>query len=83
MKTPFLLQEMAPVDVCPQKMTKVLEASKKLRCGNDDYGNNQYLCLPNVNKTSFVEFCYNGTIGMQEKGILLSFFSFVDNKFRK
>ena len=66
---------MARVDVCPKNLTKVIESSKKLRCGNDDYGNNQYLCLPNVNKTSLVEFCYNGTMGLQEKGIFL--FTFI------
>lgn len=77
---------MARVDVCPKNLTDVIEASKKLGCGNDAYGNNQYLCLPNVNKTSLVEFCYNGTIGFQEKGILLNFISdqevnpFVNNR---
>ena len=63
---------MARVDVCPKNLTDVIEASKKLGCGNDAYGNNQYLCLPNVYKTSLVEFCYSGTIGFQEKGILLN-----------
>nr|XP_022291666.1 uncharacterized protein LOC111102991 isoform X1 [Crassostrea virginica] len=62
---------MTPVDVCPQNLTKVLEAAKKLGCGNDDYGKNQYLCLPNVNKTSLIEFCYKGTLGLQEKGFCL------------
>lgn len=73
----FPLQDMARVDVCPKNLTKVIESSKKLRCGNDDYGNNQYLCLPNVNKTSLVEFCYNGTMGFQEKGIFLFTFFFL------
>nr|XP_022295214.1 uncharacterized protein LOC111105304 isoform X5 [Crassostrea virginica] len=58
---------MARVDVCPQNWTKVIEASEKLGCGDDDYGNNQYLCLPHVNKTSLVEFCYEGIMGRQEK----------------
>lgn len=62
---------MARVDVCPASLTKVIEASERLGCGNDQYGNNQYLCLPNVNKTSLVEFCYNGIIGFQENGTLL------------
>lgn len=65
---------MARVDICPKSLTKVIEASKKLGCGKDRYGNNQYLCLPNVNKTSLVEFCYNGTIGFQESGMLLILF---------
>lgn len=58
------------VDVCPKNLTKVFEAATKLGCGNDVYGNNRYLCLPNVNKTSLFEFCYEGTLGLQEKGIL-------------
>lgn len=66
---------MTPVDVCPQNLTKVFEAAKKLGCGNDDYGKNQYLCLPNANKTSLIEFCYKGTLGLQEKGIILPFIS--------
>ena len=71
---------MARVDVCPQNLTEVIEASKKLGCGYDEYGKNQYLCLPHVNKTSLVEFCYEGIMGRQEKGIPLTFFfSFVDN----
>ena len=66
---------MARVDVCPKNLTKVIEASRMLGCGNDTYGNNQYLCLPNVNKTSLVEFCYDGLMGLQEKGIHIIFFS--------
>nr|XP_022290822.1 uncharacterized protein LOC111102406 [Crassostrea virginica] len=58
---------MARVDVCPQNLNKVIEASEKLGCGDDEYGNNQYLCLPHVNKTSLVEFCYEGIMGRQEK----------------
>lgn len=66
---------MARVDVCPKILTKVIEASRMLGCGNDTYGNNQYLCLPNVNKTSLVEFCYDGLMGLQEKGIRIIFIS--------
>ena len=63
------LQDMARVDACPKNLTKVIEASKKLGCKNDEYGNNQYLCLPSVDKTSLVEFCYGGIMGFQKKGI--------------
>ena len=66
---------MARVDVCPKTLTKVIKASRMLGCGNDTYGNNQYLCLPNVNKTSLVEFCYNGLMALQEKGIRIIFIS--------
>lgn len=59
---------MTSVDVCPFNLVEVEEASKRLGCGNDSYGNNQYMCLPNVNKTALVEFCYDGIMGLQEKG---------------
>lgn len=47
-----------------------MQASKRLRCGDDIYGNNQYLCLPNKNKTSLVEICFQGVMGIVEKGKL-------------
>lgn len=62
---------MAQVDVCPGNLTAITKASQKLGCGNDEYENNQYLCVPNVDKSSLVEFCYDGIIGYQEKGIFL------------
>lgn len=38
---------MVLVNVCPNNEHDVLQASNRLGCGNDRYGNNQYLCLPN------------------------------------
>lgn len=61
---------MALVNVCPKNKHDVMQASKRLGCGNDIYGNNQYLCLPNKNKTSLVEFCFQGEMGIVEKGKL-------------
>lgn len=61
---------MVLVSVCPRSKHDVMQASKRLRCGDDIYGNNQYLCLPNKNKTSLVEFCFQGVMGMVEKGKL-------------
>lgn len=63
----------ALVDRCPKIEQDVIQASKRLGCGNDIYGNNQYLCLPNRNKTSLVEFCYQGSMGIIEKGKCLEF----------
>ena len=54
---------MTRVEACPTNLTKVIEASRKLGCKNDEYGNNQYLCLPIVDNTSLVEFCYGGIMG--------------------
>ena len=44
------------------------EASKRLGCGNDLYGNNQYMCLPNVEKTALIEFCHDDIMGIHEEG---------------
>lgn len=64
---------MVLVSVCPRSKHDVMQASKRLRCGDDIYGNNQYLCLPNKNKTSLVEFCFQGVMGIVEKGNCLEF----------
>lgn len=61
---------MALANVCPKNEHDVSQASKRLGCSNDTFGNNQYMCLPNKNKTSLVEFCFQGTMGMVEKGML-------------
>lgn len=61
---------MARIDTCPENSATVTEASRRLGCGHDEYGNSQYLCLPNVNLTSFVEFCYEGIMPLQENGTL-------------
>lgn len=58
------------VNVCPKNEHDVIQASKRLGCDNDRYGNNQYLCLPNKKKTSLVELCFQGVMGIVEKGKL-------------
>ena len=60
---------MVRVEACPKNLIKVVEASKRLGCKRDEYGNNQYLCLPNVDNTSLIEFCYGGIMGFQKKGM--------------
>nr|XP_022289541.1 uncharacterized protein LOC111101370 isoform X2 [Crassostrea virginica]XP_022289542.1 uncharacterized protein LOC111101370 isoform X2 [Crassostrea virginica]XP_022289543.1 uncharacterized protein LOC111101370 isoform X2 [Crassostrea virginica] len=62
---------MPPVQHCPKNETEVNEASKRLECGSDIYGNNQYMCLPNRNKTALFEFCHEGIMGIQKPGICL------------
>ena len=59
---------MTRVDVCPSNLAEVEEASRRLGCGNDQFGNNPYMCLPDVEKTSLIEFCYDGIMRVQEKG---------------
>lgn len=61
---------MSSVAVCPKTLEELMKAANILGCGNDPYGNNQYLCLPNVDKTSLVEFCYGNLMGMFEQGIV-------------
>lgn len=57
------------VDKCPRNQTEVDEAAARLGCGTDKYGNNQYICLPNTEKTSLVEICYDEIMGIIEKGM--------------
>ena len=59
---------MVPVTACPTNLTEVEESSKRLGCGLDTFGNNQYMCLSDVNKTSLFELCYDGIMGIQDKG---------------
>lgn len=60
---------MTVVDRCPQNQTEASKAATRLECPTDKYGNNQYMCLPNWQKTSLVEFCYNGLMGLYDKGM--------------
>ena len=57
------------VNSCPPNQTEIDKANRQLKCGVDSYGNNQYMCLPNEEKTSLVEFCYHGIMGIENKGI--------------
>lgn len=63
---------MARVSTCPKNLTEVEVASTRLKCGADDHGHSQYMCLPNVEKTSLVEFCYKDTLGIRQKGMELT-----------
>lgn len=64
-----LTQNASMVDTCPGDLDGVNEASKRLECGVDSFGHNQYMCTPNVEKTSLFEYCYDGIMGIQEKGL--------------
>lgn len=59
---------MAKVSVCPKTSEEIKVASNKLGCGNDRYENNQYLCIPNDDTTSLVQFCDDGEMGLVEEG---------------
>lgn len=60
---------MGYVDVCPDTEAGIKTASKRLDCKNDTYNNNQYMCLPNEEKSSLVELCFTGTMGIELKGM--------------
>nr|XP_022288914.1 uncharacterized protein LOC111101001 isoform X2 [Crassostrea virginica] len=62
------LQNIDLVHTCPEDQKDVIKASQQLGCQDDSFGNNQYMCLPNEEKTSLVQFCYDGIMGIQEKG---------------
>lgn len=66
----FFFTVITLVSECPKNEYDVIQASKRLGCGYDIYGNNQYMCVPNKSKTSLVEFCFQGVMGMVEKGKL-------------
>lgn len=59
---------MGVVDVCPRRQIDITTASKKLGCKNDTYGNNKYMCVPKDDKSSLVEICYDGNMGIEEPG---------------
>lgn len=61
------------VTECPKSQSEVREASDRLRCGNDTNGNNQYMCL-RYDRHSLIEFCYDGVMGIVDKGNCLEIF---------
>lgn len=65
---------MVPVSSCPKNKLDTIKASDILKCGNDKYNNSQYMCLPNTEKSSLMEFCFNGVMGAEEKGNCLEVF---------
>lgn len=56
------------IDACPKNLDEIKNASANLECGFDRFGNSQYVCLPNTEKSSLIEFCYEGLMGLKEKG---------------
>ncbi|XP_062610395.1 uncharacterized protein LOC134272159 isoform X2 [Saccostrea cucullata] len=56
------------VESCPQNLTEVMKSSTRLDCGRDKYGNDQYICVPNIEKSGLVEFCYKGIMGIIQRG---------------
>lgn len=60
---------MARIIACPKNLEDVRNASASLGCGHDSFGNSQYVCLPNTEKSSLIELCYKGLMGLKEKGM--------------
>lgn len=61
------IRRMSVVNNCPTNLAEIAKASKRLGCKNDTYGNNQYLCVPDLDKTSMQEFCFDGIMGIHKK----------------
>lgn len=59
---------MAFVNACPTTKAEVNIAAKRNGCRNGTNGRSSYMCIPNKEKTTLVEFCYNENIGIHEKG---------------
>lgn len=59
---------MTNVDVCPKNKTEADNASDRLNCSTDKYGTSQYMCVPNKEKTSLEEFCYDGVMELENNG---------------
>lgn len=70
MRSKFYPKGMAFPTTCPTSLTEKVLASKRLGCGKDFYENDQYICAPNEAKTSLVEICNNGIMGIIEEGKL-------------
>ncbi|XP_062570400.1 uncharacterized protein LOC134232454 isoform X2 [Saccostrea cucullata] len=56
------------VDSCPGNKTEYTTSATRLGCGVDENGRSQYVCVPNHQRSSLVEFCYKSTVGFYEKG---------------
>lgn len=63
---------MAFATTCPTNLTDKILASRRLGCRKDIYGNDLYICAPNELKTSLVEICNDGIMGIVEEGNCLS-----------
>lgn len=56
-----------PVDVCPLNATEFETAAKRRNCT----GNSRYLCAPDKNLTSLIEFCMDRNRSLYEKGVFV------------
>ncbi|XP_062586165.1 uncharacterized protein LOC134247788 [Saccostrea cucullata] len=56
------------MDSCPGNKTEYTTSVTRLGCGVDENGRSQYFCVPNHQRSSLVEFCYNSTVPFYEKG---------------
>ncbi|XP_062571010.1 uncharacterized protein LOC134233029 [Saccostrea cucullata] len=70
------------VDSCPSANNTWYEAGVRLNCSHDVHNRLQYLCIPNQEKTTLLEFCYDKIMGLYEKGkcLHLSTSGFVDQE---
>ncbi|XP_056015213.1 uncharacterized protein LOC125673012 [Ostrea edulis] len=55
-------------DSCPLSKTEFTAAATRLNCNVDKFGRNPYTCVPKLDLTALVEFCYNSTVAFYPKG---------------
>ncbi|XP_062577819.1 uncharacterized protein LOC134239672 [Saccostrea cucullata] len=56
------------VNSCPKNRSEWYTAGARLNCSYDGNNTLQYLCIPNKNITTLLEFCYDRIMGFNEKG---------------
>lgn len=61
-----------PVDECPMNETEFKGAARRRNCTGDT----RYLCAPDKNLTSLIEFCTDQKKSLYEKGIFVKDFEF-------
>ncbi|XP_062573738.1 uncharacterized protein LOC134235622 [Saccostrea cucullata] len=56
------------VDSCPTNEKEFITGATRLNCGVDQYGRNQYTCVPNEDRSALIEFCYSKIVGLYQLG---------------
>ncbi|XP_061190276.1 uncharacterized protein LOC133198150 [Saccostrea echinata] len=59
------------VDYCPTTIDSRNSAADRLKCPLDQNKNPSYFCVPNQEKTTLLEFCYDEFLGLVQNGFCL------------
>lgn len=66
---------MVDVIQCLMNVVEKFLVLMRFGCGFDIYGNDQYICVFNEVKILLVELCYEGIMGIIDKGKLLNYYN--------